>query len=91
MIRTHDITLLGENLSGSTGWVDPHLLETMLALDKLFGVKVPPTAYARLWVVIAILFVAIGLTTPVLSLYLQSLGADLNRIALILATTAAVA
>ena len=30
-IRSHDITLLGENLSGSTGWIDIPSLETALS------------------------------------------------------------
>jgi MFS transporter, DHA1 family, tetracycline resistance protein len=41
-------------------------------------------------VIIALVFAAIGFSTPLVTLYLQGLGADYGQIALILATTAAV-
>lgn len=43
-----------------------------------------------LTVIIALVYAAVGIAMPLLTLYLQSLGADYARIALILATTAAV-
>ncbi len=43
-----------------------------------------------LTLVIALVYAAVGLSTPLVSLYLQSLGADYGRIGVILATTAAV-
>jgi len=43
-----------------------------------------------LTVIIVLVYAAIGVSGPLLTLYLQSLGADYGRIALILATTAAV-
>lgn len=43
-----------------------------------------------LTIIIALVYAAIGVAMPLLTLYLQSLGADYARIALILATTAAV-
>ena len=43
-----------------------------------------------LTIIIALVFGAIGVSMPLLTLYLQSLGADYAHIALILATTAAV-
>ncbi len=43
-----------------------------------------------LTVIIALVYAAIGVAMPLLTLYLQSLGADYARIALILSTTAAV-
>lgn len=43
-----------------------------------------------LTIIIALVYAAIGIAMPLLTLYLQSLGADYARIALILATTAAV-
>ena len=46
---------------------------------------------ALLTIIIALVYAAIGLSTPLVTLYLQSLGADYSRIAIILATTAAVA
>jgi MFS transporter, PPP family, 3-phenylpropionic acid transporter len=45
---------------------------------------------ALLTIIIALVFAAIGISTPLVTLYLQSLGADYSRIAVILATTAAV-
>jgi DHA1 family tetracycline resistance protein-like MFS transporter len=44
---------------------------------------------ALLTVVIALVFAAIGVSTPLMTLYLQSLGADYSHIALIMASTAA--
>jgi len=35
VIRTHDLALLGENLSGSTGWVDTHSLDTILSWPEV--------------------------------------------------------
>lgn len=46
---------------------------------------------ALLTIIIALVYAAIGISSPLLTLYLQSLGADYSRIAIILATTAAVA
>lgn len=43
-----------------------------------------------LTIIIALVYAAVGIAMPLLTLYLQSLGADYSRIALILATTAAV-
>jgi MFS family permease len=43
-----------------------------------------------LTIVIALVYAAIGLSTPLVTLYLQSLGADFGRIGVILATTAGV-
>ena len=43
---------------------------------------------ALLTIIIALVYAAIGLSTPLVTLYLQSLGADYSRIAVILATTA---
>lgn len=43
-----------------------------------------------LTIIIALVYAAIGVSSPLLTLYLQSLGADYGRIAVILATTAAV-
>jgi MFS family permease len=41
--------------------------------------------------IIALVYAAIGISSPLVTLYLQSLGADYGRIAIILTTTAAVA
>lgn len=43
-----------------------------------------------LTIIIALVYAAIGLASPLMTLYLQALGADYGRIAVILATTAAV-
>jgi len=43
-----------------------------------------------LTIIIALVYAAIGVAMPLLTLYLQALGADYGRIAVILATTAAV-
>jgi MFS family permease len=43
-----------------------------------------------LTIIIALVYAAIGISSPLLTLYLQSLGADYSRIAVILATSAAV-
>lgn len=43
-----------------------------------------------LTIIIALVYAAVGIAMPLLTLYLQSLGADYARIALILSTTAAV-
>jgi MFS family permease len=45
---------------------------------------------ALLTIIIALVYAAIGISSPLVTLYLQSLGADYSRIAIILATTAAV-
>ncbi len=45
---------------------------------------------ALLTIIIALVYAAIGLASPLMTLYLQALGADYGRIAVILATTAAV-
>lgn len=45
---------------------------------------------ALLTLIIALVYAAIGLASPLMTLYLQALGADYGRIAVILATTAAV-
>ncbi len=45
---------------------------------------------ALLTAIIILVYAAIGVSGPLLTLYLQALGANYNRIAIILATTAAV-
>jgi len=50
----------------------------------------PQDSFVLLTVIIALVFAAVGMSTPLITLYLEALGADYQQIALILGTTAVV-
>lgn len=66
------------------------MLEWRLDLLRLNTEQNFLNSIVLLTVIIALVYAAVGISSPLLTLYLQSLGADYSRIAVILATTAAV-